>query len=79
MPQVDDAVYAEMRRLFRACSTQFRRYERAERAKLNGSPLSIVEAQQVEHDAKMNHDFAEACNQFAAPEDESLTKSSTSG
>ncbi len=56
----------EMRRLLRACATQFRRYERGELAKLEGQPLSIVEAQQAKQAADINRKFAEACDVYAA-------------
>lgn len=67
MPDVSDQDLIEMKRLFRACVTQFRRYERGELAKLEGQPLSIVEAQQAQQAADMNAKFAAACEVYAAP------------
>lgn len=67
MADVSEQDLIEMKRLFRACATQFRRYELGERAKLEGQPLSIVEAQQARQAADMNARFAAACEVYAAP------------
>lgn len=67
MAEVDDSDLTEMKRLFRACVTQFRRYERGELAKLEGQPLSIVESQQARMAADLNRKFAEACEVYASP------------
>ncbi len=69
MAEVPDTDLLEMKRLLRACATQFRRYERGELAKVEGSPLSMVEAQQARQAADMNRKFAEACEVFASPEE----------
>jgi len=61
----DDQTVMEMKRLFHACAVQFRRYEAADRAKLEGQPLSIVEAQQTVQSASINGRFADACDVFA--------------
>lgn len=55
----------QMQYLFHACAVQFRRYESLDRAKLEGQPLSIVEAQQTKKSADMNGRFADACEVFA--------------
>ncbi len=77
MPDVKDAEYLDMRRIFRACANQFRRYERGERAKVEGAPLSMVESQQALQAANMNKAFAEACEKYAATEGELVDTSLT--
>ena len=69
MAEVPDSDLAEMRRLFRVCVNQFRRFERAERAKVLNSPLTIVEAHEAEKAADTHKAFAEACEKYAAPDD----------
>lgn len=69
MAEIPDEDLTEMRRILRVCANQFKRFERAERAKVANNPLTIVEAQEAEKAADTHKAFIEACEKYAAPDD----------
>ena len=67
MAVISDEELLEMRRILRVCANQFQRFERAERAKVVNSPLSMVEAKEAEAAANQHKAYREACEKYAVP------------